>query len=108
MSRFYEMTVEISGHDPEKEAAIQAAATKEWPFDDWICSEGNMRASAQDSLCGGETEEEFAERLSIAIWHANGYFCEVIVNATYLENQPYEIHSLDEDDYERLIGKIKR
>ena len=39
----------------------------------------------------------------MAIWRANGGFCEVVVNATYLEELPYEIHALDEADYARLI-----
>jgi hypothetical protein len=109
MSRFYEMSVEISGHDPAKATEIRAAAEEEWPFDDWRgCpwdeSQGTaMHASAQHQLCGGESEEQFTERLSVAIWRANDGFCEVVVNATYLEELPYEIHSLDQADYERLI-----
>jgi len=62
-----------------------------------------MQASAEHSLAGGESEEEFTERLAVAIWRANGGFCEVVVSATFLENLPYEIHMLDEDDYERLM-----
>ena len=62
-----------------------------------------MQASAQHSLSGGESEEEFTERLSLAIWRANGKFCDVSVDATFLEDLPYEIHTLDENDYERLI-----
>jgi hypothetical protein len=50
-------------------------------------------------------EEEFTERLSVAIWRANGAYCEVTVNATYLENLPYETHCLNEADYARLIDK---
>ena len=107
MSRFYEMSVEVSGHDPAKVAEIQAAAEQEWPFDDWWSAgddnAATMHASGQGSLCGGETEEEFTERLSLAIWRANGGFCRTSVDATYLENLPYETHELDEADYARLI-----
>ena len=109
MSRSYDMTVEISGYDPDKASEIQAAAEREWPFSDWWLagdedeSEPKMQASAEHSLAGGESEEEFTERLSLAIWRANGGYCEVIVNATFLENLPYEIHTLDQADYERLI-----
>ena len=104
MSRHYEMTVEISGHDPEKVSEIQAAAEEEWPFEDWWSSDERRHASVRAGLiCGGETEEQFTERLSVAIWRANGGFCEVVVNATYLEELPYEIHTLDQADYERLI-----
>jgi hypothetical protein len=98
------MGVEISGHDPEKEPQIKQAAESEWPFEDWWSSgEGDLQSSAQNTLCGGESEEQFTERLSVAIWRANGGYCEVVVNATYLEELPYEIHSLNLEDYDRLI-----
>jgi hypothetical protein len=101
--------VEVSGYDPAKKVAIQAAAEQEWPFDDWWFAgdeddgAATMHASGQNSLCGGETEEEFTERLSFALWRANGGYCRVSVDATYLENLPYETHELDEADYARLI-----
>ena len=107
MNRFYEMSVEVSGHDPAKASEIQSAAEQEWPLDDWWFAgdddAATMHASGQGSLCGGESEEEFTERLSLAIWRANGGFCRVSVDATYLENLPYETHELDESDYARLI-----
>ena len=109
MSSFYEMSVEVSGYDPAKVAEIQAAAEQEWPFDDWWRagdendSAATMHASGLNSLCGGESEEEFTERLSLAIWRANGGYCHVSVDATYLENLPYETHELDEANYARLI-----
>jgi len=108
MSRLYEMTLEVSEHDPAKVPQIQAAAESEWPFEDWWFSGdedqgATMKVSAQHQLCGGESEDEFAERLSVAIWRANGGYCEVAVNATYLEELPYESYSLDEADYARLI-----
>jgi hypothetical protein len=109
MSRYYEMSVEISGHDPAKVSEIQSTAAAHWPFDNWWFSDAEnqdaatMRASAQESLCGGESEEQFAERLSVAIWQANGSFCRVSVDATFLENLPYQTHVLDEADYGRLI-----
>jgi hypothetical protein len=103
MSRHYEMDVEILGHDAEKESQIKQAAGDQWPFEDWSSVEGALQASAQSWLSGGGTEEQFTERLSVAIWRANGGFCEVVVCATFLENLPYETHSLDQTDYERLM-----
>lgn len=108
MSRFYEMSVEISGYDPAKAKEIQSAAEAEWPFDDWSCAGVEepgemMHASAQGNLSGGESEEVFTERLSLAIWRANDKFCHVAVDATHLENLPYETHVLDESEYARLI-----
>jgi len=123
MSRSYAMTVDISEHDPAKAAQIRAAAEKQWPFnpDDWWFSDSNddwefsdddngrlsaaMHASAESSLCGGESEEQFTERLSLAVWRANGRYCRVAVDATYLDELPYETHSLDEDDYARLLKR---
>jgi len=104
MSRYYEMTVEISGHSPEKVSHIKTAAEAEWPFGEWwSLGVGDIRASAQSNLCGGEDEEQFTERLSVAVWQANGGFCKVVVNATYMDELPYERHVLDEKDYSRLM-----
>ncbi len=103
MSLFYRMSVEVSGHRPEAIDAIKDAGTSEWPFDDWTEVDGKLSACGEGLLGGGETEREFTERLSVAIWRANGAYCEVSVNATYLEDLPTDTHSLDEDNYARLI-----
>jgi hypothetical protein len=106
MSRAYDMRVEIAGHDPARIEEIKAAAEEEWPFDDWCeggtCGE-ELSAHAEDNLTAGETEEQFAERLSLSIWRANGAYCDVTVQATYLENLPCETHHLGQSDYARLI-----
>jgi hypothetical protein len=104
MSRYYGMSVTISSHNRERTEAIREAAAIEWPFEEWTNTDDQIYAYAEDNLCGGETEEQFAERLTVAIWRANGAYCEVSVDATYLESLPYETHSLDEDDYARLVG----
>jgi hypothetical protein len=103
MSRYYGMAVELRGYEPARREVIQEAAAVEWPFVDWAEFEGTLRSDAESHLCGGETEEQFTERLSMAVWRANGAYCEVVVNATYLEDLPCEIHCLDEDDYDRLV-----
>jgi hypothetical protein len=105
MSRAYEMSVTISGHELARIETIKAAAGEEWPFQDWCDNGEDLTASAEGQLCGGESEEEFTERLSLAIWKANGAYCAVTVDATYLESLPYETHCLDEADYARLIGQ---
>jgi hypothetical protein len=105
MSRYYGMSVTISNHNPAQIEKIKATARKEWPFRDWYDSDEGLTAYAESSLCGGVTEEEFTERLSLAVWRANGAYCEVTVDATYLESLPYETHCLDETDYARLISK---
>jgi len=99
------MGVQISGFDPEYVEAIKDAAFEEWTFDAWDDHDGVLRSCADGCLCAGETEEEFADRLAKAIWKANGAFCPVEVQATYLDQLPYEEHCRNEDDYVRLIGK---
>lgn len=108
MSRFYNMGLEITGYDPARKEAIIDAAHEEWSFEAcWDGGDENAICSyGEDYLCGGESEEEFTERLSLAIWKANGAYCEVTVDATCLENLPFETHCLDEDDYQRLMNKI--
>ncbi len=105
MSRYYSMFVRIRDFRAERLDAVKQAAEAEWSFDDWFLDDdGVLTASADSNLCGGETEEEFAERLTKAIWAANGSFCGVEVNATYLEDLPCETHCLDEDDYDQFLS----
>lgn len=105
MSRLYNMRVEISGFSAAHVQEIKTAAENEWPFQDWFEHAGELTSSADSSLCGGETEGEFTDRLAKAVWNANGGFCFVTVSATYLEDLPYEVHSRDEIDYERLLDR---
>lgn len=110
MSRYYEMSVAISGHKPDRADAVTNAAAEEWPFEDWWGgndgdnNDHSLHASGRDCLYGGESEEEFTERLSLAVWKANGAFCSVVVDATFLEDLPCETHTLDESDYARLMA----
>jgi hypothetical protein len=105
MSRFYGMSVEITDFPPDAIDRIKQAARGEWPFEQWngAVKPGGISAYAEERLCGGESEEMFTERLAVAVWRAAGAFCRVSVDATYLEDLPYETHSLDEDDYARLL-----
>jgi len=90
MSRLYEMEVSIEGFDPDKKDEIQDAAHDEWPFEDWQDWNGELSCHAQSNLGGGETDDQFARRLSDAIIEANGKPCYVKVDATLMENLPYE------------------
>ncbi len=108
MSRYYRMQVEISGYQPGRIDAIKTASEKEWSFTDlYEQRDGTLTASGEESLYGGESEEEFTERLSLAIWKANGEFCQVTVDAYCLEELPYDTHCLDEDDYKRLMTSAR-
>lgn len=54
-------------------------------------------------LCGGESVEEFVDRLTYAIWDACECYVPVIIRATYLDDLPSEEHELNEEDYDEYI-----
>jgi hypothetical protein len=102
------MAVEIRGYDKEKAGEIQEACHEEWNFEDFWCgragqARSSMGTAGRDNLCGGETEDQFAERLTIAIWKANKSHCDVSVHATYLEELPYDSYHFGKDEYEKLM-----
>lgn len=105
MSRLYEMQVVVHDYDPKKKEAIQLACSEEWEFEDFYSdsSDTEMEATGQSNLCGGESEEEFRDRLCHAIWKANDAYCEVIVNATYLEALPYETYTGGRKLYDQMF-----
>ena len=104
MSRSYDMQVEITGLDPSREEAVKQAAESQWPFEGWFRDADKLSASATDSLCAGVGEEEFAERLTHAIWKANGKFCPVEVRATYLDDMPHETYGFYENQYDEFLS----
>ena len=107
MSRYYGMSVGIADHNPERVDAIKQAADEEWDFgDSWYdAPDSKLFADSNGYLISGESDEEFAERLTRAIWTANGGYCRVNVCATYLESLPYEEYVLEEEDYQQLVKR---
>lgn len=116
MSRSYSMYVRIQGLVQSELATCEAAAEEEWNFDDWFSYDPDkpgdktattnltISAGGEGQLSGGETEDEFAQRLSVAIWKALGKFVPVEVVQTCLENLPCETYELDQDDYARIMA----
>jgi hypothetical protein len=102
------MIVTISGLNSERKEQIIEAANQEWEFDDWYQERTIVSATAEGHLYGGEGEEEFTERLSKTIWKANGAFCPVSVQATYLDALPVEEHELTEEDYNNMSDEFRR
>ena len=107
MSRFYGMDVTVSGHNKERAEEIAAALTKEWPtlqedFESCL-NEEELNAYGEGYLLGGESENEFAERVAKAVWTANGRCCQVAVHCTYLEELPQDVYYFDEDNYAAIM-----
>ena len=107
MSRYFEMQIAISNFRPARKKKIVAACLREWNFGKF--HEGKkdgkdvLWSVGESVLCGGESEDEFAERLAGEVWKANGAFCRVEVTATYLEDMPCEVHVKDKVDYEEWL-----
>jgi hypothetical protein len=74
MSRYYGMSVTITGHKPELAEAIRDAATEEWPFEEWDAGDEKLTAYQEYNLYGGESEEQFTERITLAVWRTNGAY----------------------------------
>ena len=113
MSRSYEMMITVTGFDESCLFEIEKACFANWPFEAESFSVDRdtkntrvLSGNGIGSLCIGESEEEFTDRLAKAVWKANGSYCEVGVQALYLEGLPYERHLREEDDYERLMSKV--
>ena len=106
MSCYYEMTIEIHPKDEEstitteQREKIEEAAAEEWEFDHWFWNDDGDygMCTQQNNLCLGESEKEFSTRIARAIWKVAGYV-QVTVYATCLENLPYNLHTMEEDDY---------
>lgn len=109
MSRFYNMQIQISKFNKNRIKQITEACADEWSFDELDIYKAKtnsiLSGEAEGYLGGGETEEEFTDRISEAIWKANKGYCPVSVTATYLEDMPYEIHERLYDDYRKWKKK---
>ena len=85
MSGFYEMAINASGIAKGKDKKIHHAVEKEWSLELFDFRKGDASFVGQGNLSGGESEDEFAERVAHSIWKANGAYCKGQVKATYLE-----------------------
>jgi len=100
------MFIKVSDFNQDNKDQIQEAAENEWGGlgNYWYCykdEDGTQMSSGCDgTLCGGEDEEEFSNRIVEAIWEANDGFCKVEVSATCLEDIPCETYEFGKKDYE--------
>lgn len=104
MSQQYSMEVTITGFDTNRKEAIKDAAGEHWNFDWFGDHDTELSGDGESALTGGLTEAEFAAQLARAVWQANGGFCRVAVNATYLEALPFEKYEYQEEDFARLTA----
>ena len=99
------MWVNVSKYREDNDEAFRQAAESVWSFSEWCNGYGMMQSFAFGFLCEGESESHCAERLAVAIWKANGAYCNVIVVTTCLENATCGEFCPTETDYARLIER---
>jgi hypothetical protein len=109
MSRYYGMGFIVKNISEDEAAIVEEVIENEWGsleetgfFDDL---QNEWSGYSNGNLTGGESEEEFAARISRAIWEKLGRFVPINIEASYLEDPPTETHFLDEDDYMRITGR---
>jgi len=104
MSRWYAMNFRVETADlTEKEIdKVKDEIGELWGIDtsDMNIFDNTLEAQGENSLCEGESEDEFAYRAVHKIWKTLGRYIPIEVRATCLENIPYESYEFDEDDYE--------
>jgi len=107
MSRAYQIQVEVRRANLNRLAAINERCAAERFVDELTVDDGDnnsvMIGNAIGNLFAGETEEEFANELTRAIWKANGAFCDVTVRLLHLDDLPFNVIELGEDDYAEWI-----
>ena len=90
MSRYYSMQVTVEKFDPEKQQDILEAIDDLWNVEQNWSDPQRISTEGRSSLSGGESEEQFADRLYARIAEVNGGPCLLVVGALYLEG--YEFH----------------
>lgn len=110
MSRWYRTKVTVTNPKAAHLSALADALYNEWGFSEKLESAredengSHIELEGESTLCAGEGEEELAGRLAKAAWTANGEYCKVLVTTTFLDDLPYEIFSMEEDDYAEIMG----
>lgn len=106
MSRPYEMHIRITDFNLLKQEYIDEACDVEAGFPTLALGLPNeqgepmrLEAGVCVNLCAGETEQEFAARLSHAVWEANEGPCTVQIRATCLESIPFETYEYGTEQY---------
>lgn len=117
MSRLYQMDVivkntgDLNSHEKQD---LVSALSKEWPFsfDEFCRDEGDLvpafvhlylYGEGEGTLCGGESEEEFATSIAHAAWNAVGKYLPIEVSATLLEQLPCNCYNMEESHYETFL-----
>lgn len=100
MAKCYYLYITVQNHDPGKKRAIYDALNEEWsidyPFDEYTkdawTNDKVLRAEGCSTAYKHETQEDVSRRVSGAVWSANGTYCLVTIQSTYLCPPSYVSH----------------
>jgi len=103
MSRRYEMNITVKSVEQEECKVIDEVLQLDGAENDGYYYDNTYNCGYETSLCGGMTEEEFADQISKAIWKALGGYYPIEIRQTCLEYIPCEIHCMEEEEYGRIM-----
>jgi len=92
--------MDVTVRDVDNIADIENALDKEWAFSDISQLDDTLYLYGEGWLCGGESEEEFVDRIAQSAWEANEGYCEVEVEAACLDDLPYNHHIREKEQHD--------
>jgi hypothetical protein len=89
---------------PDEYEQLEKVFELEWDLDDSDHEGRRIDLSGESSLAAGESDAEFSDRISKALWGELGYYFEITVNAYYLDAEPpCDTYLRDTVDYDRIM-----
>jgi len=109
MSRAYHMDIFIENYDSGKSEEIDEAVTEIWNIEGSYKRKEEIHLYGDGNLSGGASEEDFMKEVTIAVFKANEAACDIRIHATYMEDLPYEYHSIekDSDEAKEILKEIQ-
>lgn len=107
MSRHYNMNISVQNIKDEKmKNRIVEILKENWDgTGSWYPELEELNFWGEDNLCGGEGEDEFAERIAKELCKISTDL-ELDVHATYLEDLPYNTYSFSQEKMKKLLKKL--
>jgi hypothetical protein len=107
MSYSAQTQITIEGIAGGKKECVIAAICEGWdpdnvPPEDYGVSEDDILLTGWNTLYGGESAGEFACRVAVVAWKANGGFCPIWVNVHPEDDPPCDTIEFTEEDYEEM------
>ena len=106
MTSYFSITVQVDGCDRSRTEAVREAVERQWDIECCVRSwdnpkDGMLRFVGKACLYAGEQPNNFASRLSEAVWQANGDYCKVELRANGVEGSiaGEGVYSVTPSDY---------